>query len=52
MKGFIEVTEKRETFRSKIRYFIRLIRWLYKHRAEQNCRQKWRRMERELNRNK
>lgn len=33
---------------SKLRYYIRVIRWLVNHRAEKNCRQKWRRMEREM----
>jgi hypothetical protein len=32
----------------KLRYYFRIARWLYQHRNEQNCRQKWRRMEREM----
>ena len=31
-----------------IKYYWRVIRWLYQHRNETNCRQKWRRMEREM----
>jgi hypothetical protein len=31
-----------------LRYYIRIIRWLVRHRHERNCRQKYRRMEREL----
>lgn len=31
-----------------LRYHIRIIRWLWKHRHEHNCRQKFRRMAREL----
>ena len=31
-----------------IKYYWRVIRWLYQHRNEMNCRQKWRRMEREM----
>ena len=33
---------------STLKYYIRVIRWLVKHRAEKNNRQKWRRMEREM----
>lgn len=33
---------------NKLKYYIKLIRWLVKHRTEKNNRQKWRRMEREL----
>lgn len=33
---------------SKIRYYAKAFRWLYEHRMERNCRQKWRRMMREL----
>ena len=33
---------------SKLRYYWRVIRWMVRHRGESNCRQKWRRMEREL----
>lgn len=37
----------------KIKYYLRCIRWLWKHRHQSDCRQKWRRMEREvLNREK
>mgnify|MGYP007061805427 CR=1 FL=1 len=32
----------------KLKYWIRMMRWLYVHRHETNNRQKWRRMEREL----
>lgn len=32
-----------------IRYYWRVARWMWKHRYEQNCRQKWRRMDREIN---
>jgi hypothetical protein len=31
-------------------YYWQCIKWLWKHRDEQNCRQKFRRMDRELNR--
>lgn len=32
----------------KIRYYLRMMRWVWVHRDEQNCRAKWRRMAREL----
>jgi hypothetical protein len=31
-----------------IKYYLRCIKWLWKHRVEENCRQKWRRTEREV----
>jgi len=34
--------------REKIKRFFRIAIWMYKHRDEKDCRQKWRRMEREL----
>jgi hypothetical protein len=33
---------------STLRYYWRVIRWLVQHRDERNCRQKWKRMEREI----
>jgi len=29
-------------------YYWRVLKWLVKHRSEADCRQKWRRMEREI----
>lgn len=34
--------------KEKLRYYWRVIRWMYKHRAEPDNRQKWRRMQREV----
>ena len=31
-----------------IRYYYHRIKWMWAHRDETNCRQKWRRMEKEL----
>jgi hypothetical protein len=31
-----------------IKYYLRVIGWIWKNRDVKNCRQKWRRMEREL----
>ncbi len=31
-----------------IKYYLRCIKWLWTHRDEANCRQKWRRMAREI----
>jgi hypothetical protein len=31
-----------------IRFYWARLKWLYQHRAERDCRQKWKRMEREL----
>lgn len=31
-----------------IKYYFRRVKWLWAHRAERNCRAKWKRMEREL----
>lgn len=36
------------TAKNRIAYALRLIAWFIKHRNEANCRQKWRRMERDL----
>ena len=33
---------------SKIRYYLRCIKWLWKNRKQENNRQKWRRMMREV----
>jgi len=32
----------------EVKKYWRRIKWLWKHRHEKNCRQKWRRMDREL----
>lgn len=32
----------------KIRYYLRCIKWLWKNRNQENNRQKWRRMMREV----
>lgn len=34
--------------KEKVKYFFRVVIWMYKHRSEYDCRQKWRRMEKEL----
>jgi hypothetical protein len=31
-----------------LRYYFRIARWMWRHRTEKDCRQKWKRMEREL----
>lgn len=33
---------------SKIKFYMSCVRWLYMHRHESDCRQKFRRMEREV----
>lgn len=33
---------------SMLKYYFLVARWMWKHRNERNCRQKWRRMEREI----
>lgn len=35
----------------RIRYYLAVLRWMWRHRTEKDCRQKWRRMERELKSN-
>jgi len=32
---------------TRIKYYIFVIRWIWQHRTEKDCRQKWKRMERE-----
>ena len=31
-----------------LKYYFKLMKWIYKHRLETNNRQKWRRMAREI----
>ena len=32
----------------RIKYYWNVARWMWRHRTETDCRQKWRRMSREL----
>lgn len=32
----------------KIKYYLRIVRWMWKNRKQENNRQKWRRMMREV----
>ena len=31
-----------------LKYYMRCIKWVWQHRDERDCRQKWRRMSREV----
>lgn len=36
----------------KLRYYIAVLRWMWQHRTEKDCRQKWRRMDKDIARRK
>ena len=33
---------------TQIKYYYQVFRWIIRHKKEKNCRQKWKRMDREL----